>query len=676
MSSPAPLAVLQDEGEPVMLNNKFGIWPDAPLPLLSSPNAEAFVAKSKVNQAHNLFALACDPEIQPRISALEQFKELPILGNMRLLDWGVVPWTETGDYRFVVIYERPLGQRLVTDLDGEYPDIGEEALMARIIAPICGVLKEFDKYKIAHRNIRPTNLFFRANDDDGAEVLLGENTTTPPGYDQPPAFETIESLQAHPMGRKEGGFAEDVYALGVTALSLYKKIDPAKGRSAEALLAEKLARGSFATLVAGIQLPVTLREALRGMLEDDPDKRWTLEDLISWTDDRRLANRPIPASDKAQNAYRFMGKAYHQPQMLAQAMTWNWGKVLFKNKGHEILAWSRRSLGDEVISNNIFNAVESSQRDGIEAANNPLRTARLCMALDHNAPIRYKGIATHLEGLGPMLAGHFNDNEKRQEMSELLLGELPGFRAKIMYNSEGEGPGIMRYFTRFVRHLKQKGAGFGMERCLYDLNPAQYCRSPMIASHKAMDVKGLLLSLEAKAVSKQSQMPFDGHIAAFLASHLKTNVQMFIDASIDEGNQERSILGKLGLLATAQKESGLPSLPRLTKWVGLHLAPATASFRHRMWRERVERELPNIIATGNLIEVYRYLANGEARQLDRQGFAEAVAEYNQLSAEIVFNKNLSNVDPEIVIVHGHKLAAGLSVLIAIGAIAFAVMMKV
>jgi hypothetical protein len=94
-----------------------------------------------------------------------------------------------------------------------------------------------------------------------------------------------------------------------------------------------------------------------------------------------------------------------------------------------------------------------------------------------------------------------------------------------------------------------------------------------------------------------------------------------------------------------------------------------------MWRERVERELPNIIATGNMVEVYRYLANGEARQLDRQGFAEAVAEYNQLSAEIAFNKNLSNVDPEIILAHGQKLAAGFSVLIAIGAIVFAVMMK-
>jgi hypothetical protein len=94
------------------------------------------------------------------------------------------------------------------------------------------------------------------------------------------------------------------------------------------------------------------------------------------------------------------------------------------------------------------------------------------------------------------------------------------------------------------------------------------------------------------------------------------------------------------------------------------------SFRHKMWREKVESELPNLVGRGDITSLYIYLANGEIRQRDRNGYTAAVAEFAKLTAEKSFLNSYGLNDPTRVQEYGHQLAAGLAGLVSFIAMAF------
>ena len=54
-----------------------------------------------------------------------------------------------------------------------------------------------------------------------------------------------------------------------------------------------------------------MREPLRGMLSDDPAKRWSLEDLEMWLNGRRLSLMQPALAERAQRPFRFEGKKYY-----------------------------------------------------------------------------------------------------------------------------------------------------------------------------------------------------------------------------------------------------------------------------------------------------------------------------------------------------------------------------
>ncbi len=654
------------DGFPVVLNGRFEIATDLPGGAPGAPRARAHAARDRLNEDHAVFALVCDPEIPPRFDAIQALKDFSARGILRLLDSGVVPWPEGSDHRYVLVFERPSGVRLATDLTAAFDPLPESEVIARMIAPVADLLEALHGLGITHRAIRPTNMFMSR--EQGGPAVLGECVSTPPAFDQPPVFESIQSLQAMPAGRGSGTRADDIYALGVTALALFIGRDPGEGRDAATLLTERMERGSYATLTAAHRLPAGLREALRGMLEDRPELRWTVDDLRSWLAERRLKTVHHAHLDRAQRAFAFAGRSHYHPRTLAQALAADWSRVRLADKGHEILGWTRRSIGDDVMGNHVLAAMESSERGGDGAAN-PAFVARLAMALDPRAPVRYRHIAAHTDGFGPLIAVHYGDGETLQAAVEALAEDLPGFRARTSDQDEGGRMAAARALGTLARHLRNPAPGHGIERCLYTLNPTQYCRSPLIADQKVMRAADLLPALEKVSGRSHGGPPFDNHIAAFAAAHLRVELQSLLVMAGDPRDPERAALGMLGVLATLQVQTGCGSCPGVARWLGGYLRPVVDSFRHRMWREKVEHEMPGLIERGDIAALYMYLANGEIRQRDRNGYAEAVAEYARLTAEISFLKSHGYTDPVRTEEYGHQIAAGLTGIVSIAAMA-------
>lgn len=651
----------------ILLNGRFEIAADELGDKIGTSRAPAHAARDRLNSDHGIIALVCDPDLPPRPAVMEYLKGFPARGVLRLLDHGFVLWPESASHRLVLIYERPPGPRLVPSLAAPFDPMPELDIVNYVVTPIVSTLDELAGIETTHGGIRPTNLF-RARDPK-APVVMGEIASAPGHFHQPGAFCTIPLLQAHPAGRGAGLPSDDIYALGVTILSLIIGKDPAAGRDDATLLREKLERGSFLTLCGQNRLPALLREPLRGMLEDRADLRWNLEDLRAWLLERRLKSLHNSTPDRAQRGLSIGGKTFYNPRPLAQWLAENWESVRFEEKGHEVLGWARRSLGDDGLGDAILNALEQSEGESGSGNGSAPFVSRLGMALDSRAPIRLRGLGSHIDSIGALLATSFTDADKTRTVAEIILEDLPGFRHRTMATPDQVKPSLPRILANEMRVLKNQAMGFGIERCLYDLNPYQYCRSPLVIDQKVMQVVDLLPALERASSRSKQGPPFDRHLAAFIGSQVRVDLQPLLLMASDQNDPERAALGMLGVLATLQAQTGGRSFPGVARWLGQYLAPAIESFHHQMWREKVAAELPGLLDRGDIAALYMYLANGDARQRDRRGYSEAIAEYARLSAEVSFLKSMGYNDPRRVQEYGHQIAAGLSSLLGVLAMA-------
>lgn len=658
------------DAPPILLNGRFEIVPDVLADAIGSPRALAHAVRDRLNSDHSIFALACDPDLPPRLECFESFKGFPSRGLLRLLDFGVVPWPETGDHRLCLIYERPPGPKLVPTLGTAFDPMLEGEIINCVIAPVVNVLEELSIIGFTHGAIRPTNMF--RSREPKSLVTVGENLSAPGHFHQSAAFASIAILQAHPAGRGAGVIADDIYALAVTILTLLNGRDPAEGRDDAALLRDKIERGSYFALCGHTRLPAILREPLRGMLEDRVEMRWNLTDLRAWLSERRLKSAHHSHIDRAQRGFSIGGKAYHQARPLGHWLAENWNKVRLEERGNEILSWARRSLGDDAVGENVLSAMENSERNSElgDGTLNPAFVARLAMALDRRAPVRYRKIGTHIDGCGAMLAVHFSDVEASRSISEILMEDLPGFRYRTMEAPDAVKPSLTRLVAHQMKVLKNPVIGFGIERTLYELNPLQYCRIPLVIDQKPMQLDDLLPALERVAGRGHQGPPFDRHIAAFIAAHLRGELQPHLVMASDTKDPERAALGMLAILATLHSHTSARAYPGVARWLSKYLTPAVSSFRHKMWREKVANELPGLIDRGDITALYHYLANGDARQRDRKGYAEAVAEYAKLSAEISFLKSFGFNDPKRVQEYGHQIASGLAGIVSFITFAF------
>lgn len=648
----------------VRLKNLFNIWPELPLGHLDAPHASAFCAGDLVAGSDQLFALICDGSTVPRSDIIGKLKEIHCPELLQLVDWGPVAWPggkDPGARRLAVLYERPGGDRLVRDLSATIAPMSEEHVIRAVLTPIVSALRHLSSYGIIHRAIRPTNLFYR--DGTRASVMLGDCVTSPPAYDQPALFETIEAAMASPAGRGSGARRNDLFSLGVTILFMLLGRRPGPDIDDEALLAARVANGSYATLVGKATIPVALREPLRGMLHDEPDHRWELDDLERWLVDRSIKTSTRQPAEKALRPFAFEGRNFYNCRSLALALTRQWHSNSMTDRKAELVNWIERSLNEGPSPKTIDRAYDQLSGGGGlvgSGAGTALFNARLAIALDPKAPLRYKGFSATIEGIGGALAAGFNDAARTQEFTEIVRGGLAIFWLDLQRFGDHDLAQAAGVFRRLSNYLKDPRPGYGIERCLYELNPGQHCLSTLIDREHVVSIKELLPALDRSANGKREGTPFDRHLAAFIAARATDDIAGPLSLAAHREKPVEATVGLLSLLATLQWRLGPPSLPELTRWVGGSIQPLVATYHHRVARKRIENDLPNLVKAGSLVNLYNFLVNSEMRRQDEAGFAAAVQQYAKIDFEIAFLESGGASDPARARRYGRQIAAACS----------------
>lgn len=650
-------------GEVGVLRDRFLIRPEKSLPSLDSPSAKAFEAEDRRDPGHKLFALICTPGLPVRAGAMEALKGFTCRGLLPLIDHGPVFWSPLGRKCMVAIYEQPLGGRVSELIASGKFHISEYEIARRVIDPLVAALHGLSGLGVPHRQIRHSNLFFM--DEARQEIVLGECVTVPPGFDQPVVFEPIERGLAAPGGRGEGEIRDDVYSLGVTIVAILLGQSFVPKMNENEILITKIEQGTFAALVGNSRIAMSLIEPLRGMLSDEIGERWNLDQLDLWQDGRKQTPIQRRAAVKSDVTFLFAGKAHTTSRTLARSMTQHVAEAAKMLRTVDIEIWARRALGDDEMANRIKTALDMARANPNAQINSDDHlVTRIAMFLDPKGPIRYRGFSYMPDGFASALAVEILRHGDVQIPVETVLRELPATWYNHPANFNPETPFAVKSFSETRAYLQNNDPGSGVERCLYELNLALPCQSPLIAEEYVSRIEDLLPALDraASRVDPKTR-PVDRHIAAFVSARFEQDIEPHLKAMAST-RVETSLIGMLSLLAVVQWRLKMDGLLGLAGWVGGLLGPAINTYHSRTTRREIEKELPRLVRQGSLPELFDLIDNAEKRRLDLDGYTAAKAEFNAAEEEI---RKIEGADSQGVsgaVVKGQQTAAVIALIIS------------
>ena len=620
-------------GGAVVLGDRFQIEFERPLPDLDYGPTKAFAATELRDPKRIVYAVLPDPALPLRLDALGSVRRIDHNSSVRLLGWDVVDWPPERRRRPAVILERPRGPRLFPSADARIEPFREESLLRRVLQPLVQVLDEFAFISLPHRNIRAENLYLDGSDPARAPIMLGECVSAPPGYLQPVIYETIECGMAHPAGREDGTAANDLYALGVTLAVLSGGRNPLAGMSDQEVIEQKLAKGSYAVFVGTLRLPSAMIELFRGLLNDDANERWSLEQLRMWMGGRRASPKQQLSPGRAARPLDIAGNSYATARSVAEALSRNWDEGLELVRSGELDQWLRRGLSDEDRTE----AVNSAKLAGAEdEPADDLKLAKICIALDPVPLIRLRHFRATIDGAVRLLTVGFADESVRAEFSTILRHNLPAFCTRLNGRLRPEIQRLASAFERIGPFALREEIGFGLERAMYTLNANAPCRSPMFEDDYVAELSLLVPALERQAKNKGAAFDslIDRHIAAFAAARLKANIAPELRALRDAKDRFDFALPAARILALVQIQTVAGAAPTLCGVAATMLEPALARYHNRNTRDAIRARIQEIAKTGRLDAIIAVIDDPAAIERDERDFARAKADHAAVVQQI------------------------------------------
>jgi hypothetical protein len=620
-------------GGPVLLRERYLVDSGARLPEFDQPSAKAYAVEDRRDLANKVFALVCTPGVPVRMDDIIAFRTMDFPGVLALIEWEVVPWPPLGQSAMVVIYEKPLGGRVIDRLRRKDVRITEYDVPRRLTEPLIEGLQALNEKIGPHRALRPDNLYYL--DEDMEEMVLGPHVTAPPGFDQPADFEPIDRATCQREGRGTGDIRDDVFALGVTIIHIVTGYNPVAKVKPENLIHQRLENGSYTALCGNTRLPLPLIEPLRSMLADDPAIRWNHTEVNNWVTGQKTNPVKKMSSPRAEVPFRFRKREHLTLGTLAWHFAQHRSDAVRAVQSDDFVNWIKRYPEGNATLETIRGAVQTAKfhTESYQGSDDYL-VSKLSNILDPTAPIRYKNLAFMPDGFGPLLAVHWGVKGDPQEVAQLLAHDIPGLWFSSRDKLNKPLLDAQKNFAKLKSLLAINDPGYGLERVVYEANHGFACMSPLIAKNHVVVIEQLLPALEQAANSADtSSRPIDRHIAAFIASRFDQDIHPHLKA-LAAPKEDTSIIGMLSLLAFLQWKLRAPSMLALTSWVGGLLGPAINAYHNRHTRDQLEKEIPRLVRKGSLPEIFNLIDDAEKRQEDGEGFRAAQEEWLQAEEEI------------------------------------------
>lgn len=636
------------------LDGRFHVLPDQPLPALSTSGARAFAASDPNDPSHKLYALLPDPQLPFRLEAIRHARDLGEVSVVKPVQCGSIDWPLTGRRQTLLVYQRPSGEPLMPSIASQIQPLKVPDITQSLMTPMVKLLEALEHQRLAHRNIRPNNLF-RAGVDE--PVIVGEFYSAPPGFNQPSIFEPIERAMCPPTGRGEGDVRDDLYALGVTALFLVLGRNPVAHLDDKTLLAKRIEMGSYAALTAQTKPPGELAPVIRSLMHDSPSERWAVEDLARWADGG-IANQTKPMTmARSGRGFEFAEGQHHTRRQLASAFSQNWGAARAVAMTDEVERWAERSLDDRDLAHQIVDCRHSTG-SGPRMISDDLLLARTIITLDPEGPLHFRSVSVMPDGIGAFAAPAASDADMASILNEMISSHLVEFWFDKQASTELPALAGRADAKKMLTYLEKAGPGFGIERCIYELNKGMACQSSRFMNVNAVNIRELMESLDAGAKKGESQL--DRHVAGFLGARYSGSIDAELNEYADARDGEDALVAQLKIFAAVQFKHGPSELPNLASVVLGHLDILLSPYRNVALRQHLKRAAERMAVTGKLPELLGVIRNPKTMNMDKKGFDRAKRHYKALERQVHFQYNARAHTGDRALVAGRRVAAYLA----------------
>lgn len=622
--------------EAVEMGDRFEIQPSQRLPAYDSGMAEAYVATDRVDTSRKVYALISPGHlairglsIAPTRNPAGAYLTWPL--SAAIVDWPV--GIDGGDVlwgrRPAFIYSIPAGERLV-GTDGQIPQMTEAQLIKSFIQPAIHLLRDLILIGCPHRAIRPQNMYYQSG--KGGDIMFGDCLASPPGTGQPASCETVDNAVSDPIGRGIGSVADDLYAIGATALMLFLGRDPVAHLSDEQIINAKINQGSFSTLAGGEKLAPGLAEMFRGLLSDKVSDRWTIKHLEGWMTGAHFSPVLPSIPQRSTRPLKFCGGEYLNRPALAHAMSRHWNEAMVLIAGGDFDNWFKRGFGDEKAADKMARVIGLANAYGPQSGIRDRTVSRYIIMMGGNLPLCYKDVRTGLTGMGSMLSHYFERPEKVQQIAEMMHARLPHAWVEEQPNLRPEQMQMRRSLEMIDKVIDRPGPGYGIERVLYELDRGTPCKSALIADYYVVASADLLPAIDAAIPgAPHGTLPMDRHIAAFIATSMKRSMDSELVGLANKADEIGYRTAVLRLIAIVQRVHQNYDLPRLAQVIVEMLEPVIASFHNTAMRDHIREQIATHAKGCRFDEMLLLLdGDGQLRRADSDGFARAMQEYANL----------------------------------------------
>lgn len=616
------------------LNNEFFIDAGRPLPHLDQGPVHAYAASGSQDVSHvTHFAMVCEPHLTPRIRGISSYNAVSSANVIKLAAAGIVYWGPARAERFVFIYENSVSKALTPHGDYRGLDWRPETVQSVVVKPMMFALMDLRDVDIAHGNIRPSNMYPIGGAGGVERVMLGECLSAPAGSLQPVIFEPIERAMADPTGRGPAHQSSDLYALGVSLAVIMRSRDPMEGMTNDEIIKFKIEQGSYQALTGKDRFTGGILELLRGLLQDDLAQRWTLDDLMSWMDGQRLTPKQGVKKIKAARPIHFLEERYLRPAMLAMDLQKNQSESAQLVESGTMEQWISRSLEDSTVMKRLESAIETTSEHGRGPGYWDRMLCRVSIALDPEAPIRYRGLSLHPEGFGSALAEAMIKRADIQPFADLINHQTIMFWLAAQTDPQLDIGNIVTRFDSCRAYLRQPNIAYGIERCLYFLNPEVHCLSEKLRGFYVSTPEDIMYALEKISTRPgRPDMFFDRHIIAFLCAKDRKDADAYL-MELNSDEAYKRILGNIKVLATIQQRGRMEKFPGICKWIIDIVDPVYERFHDRELRVTIKQKVAQAAESGDITKIAGLLDTGGAMQSDTNLYNQARVDYYNLRIE-------------------------------------------
>lgn len=641
-----------------IIGDDIEIQPERRLPHLDQGPVLAFAAQSGRAGAPNMFALICERHLIPRLDNAERIAGIANIGLAHLVAWGICYWPPANGERYAFVYEANLGAAL---LKPDSAGLGwkPEQAMSYLIKPGVSVLLDFRDRDVVSGGIRLTNMY-QGKD----QVIFGDFLTVPPSFNQPVLYETIERGMADPVARGVGSHEDDLYAFGVSIAVALRTRDPLQGLRDSDIIKAKLEFGSFSALLGAERVTGAVLELLRGLLQDERSERWTINEVVSWLDGRRLSPKQGNRKFKAARPLIFMGEKYFKARDFAMDMYRSELESVQVVENGTLTQWVERSLEDKGIAARLTEAITPLQESSRGSGFADRLLSRVSIALDTEAPLRFHNMNIAPDGIATAMADYVLKAKDPQPFVDIVNQQIITFWATSQEYARADIGSLTTRYDTCRSFLRQQTLGYGVERSLYYMGETVYCASEIFRAHIVSSSSDMAFALEDVAARGDKPHLFvDRHVAAFLS----VRDRKVIDPHLSDLNAPefyRRVRANLKIAALLQSRANAKSLPGFAAWMMEALPPAIERLHDRELREKVRQRLRKAAEAGDLIQMAETLEDQQMLVQDMAGFERAMADHARLRRELAELRHGLESPESFGRDVGRQVAAGASAIIA------------